>query len=62
MVGNCEIECCGKILEFMSQNGEGWQAYVPEIATCDVCGTYLEKKPENEHAYKLIKNDGDKEH
>ncbi len=52
------IKCCSKPLEFIVQEGQSWQMYIPEIATCSTCDTYYEKKKENNFAYKKLENDG----
>jgi hypothetical protein len=48
------IKCCSKSLEFILQEGQSWQAYTPEIATCSKCSTYYEKKEGKDFAYKKI--------
>ena len=52
------IKCCSNPLEFIVQEGQSWQVYVPETATCSTCSTYYEKKKENDFAYKKLREGG----
>ena len=52
-----EIKCHGKPLEFIAQEGQPWQTYVPETANCGECRSYFERKPNSVLAYKQ-KEDG----
>ena len=49
------IKCCSKPLEFILQEGQSWQVYTPETATCGKCNTYYEKKTGNNFAYKKVR-------
>ncbi len=53
-----EIKCCSKPLEFILQEGQSWQVYIPKTATCSTCHTYYEKKKGNDFAYKHLGNGG----
>ena len=54
------MECCGKDLEFVLQEGEVWQSYRPEVATCGICGASYQRKRNSEIAYKAETEEGKK--
>ena len=47
-----DIVCCDEPLEFRLENGQPWQSYTPERATCNTCKIYYERKQGNDFAYK----------
>ena len=46
------------ILQSMAKEGQSWQVYIPETATCSTCNTYYEKKKGKDFAYKKLEKGG----
>ncbi len=45
-------QCCGVNLDWVQQEGEPWQEYVPQTATCSICDDYFERRPDSEIFYR----------